>query len=91
MLVRDSALPAAALDDGAVVLSLRAGAYFDFNRVAAEIWEMLAAPCRVGEIFRTLVQNYDVDADTLARDVTPFLETLVDERLLRVVDAGGAR
>ena len=37
MLVRDSALPAAALDDGAVVLSLRAGAYFDFNRVAAEI------------------------------------------------------
>ena len=52
---------------------------------------MLAAPCRVGEIFRTLVQNYDVDADTLARDVTPFLETLVDERLLRIVDAGGAR
>jgi hypothetical protein len=91
ILVRDGELPAAALGDGAVVLSLRAGAYFGFNRVGTEIWEMLAAPCRVGEIFHALAQRHEVDDETLARDVTPFLETLVEQHLLRVVEAGGTR
>lgn len=91
ILVRDGKLPAAALGDGAVVLSLRAGAYFGFNRVGSEIWDMLAAPCRVGEIFRALAQLHEVDDQILARDVTPFLETLVEQRLLRVVKAGDAR
>ena len=69
-------------------LSLRAGSYFDFNSMATEIWQMLAVPCRVDQIFAALGDGHDVDAQTIARDVTPFLQTLVDHRLLRVVDPG---
>ena len=65
-----------------------AGSYFDFNRVATEIWDMLAKPRRVDEIFRHLSDHHDVDAATLARDVTPFLQTLVNERLVRVARSG---
>jgi hypothetical protein len=46
---------------------------------------MLAEPHRVGEIFHSLSQRHDVDAETLARDVTPFLETLVTHRLVQIV------
>ena len=38
-----------------------------------------------------LRQRHDVDAETLARDVTPFLQTLIDERLVRLIEPGDAR
>lgn len=91
ILIRDDEPTAAALEEGVVVLSIRAGAYFGFNCVATEIWSMLAAPCRVGEIFKQLAEQHDVDDETIVRDVTPFLQTLVEHRLVRVIDPGEAR
>jgi hypothetical protein len=86
ILVQDSEPVAADLDRGSALFSLRAGAYFDLNPTASEIWQMLAEPRRVGQIFASLSDGHDVDAETVARDVTPFLQTLVDHRLVRVVD-----
>jgi hypothetical protein len=87
ILVQDEEPIAADIGGRVAVLSLRAGSYFDFNPVATEIWCMLTEPCRVSEIFHTLSRLHDVDAETLARDVTPFLQTLVTHRLVRVVCA----
>jgi hypothetical protein len=91
VLVQDKEPTAAELDGVVVVLSVRAGSYFGFNQVASEIWNMLAQPCRVGQIFDSLLERHDVDAETLARDVTPFLQTLVEDRLVRVIDPGQVR
>jgi hypothetical protein len=88
LLVQDEEPTAAALDGGVVVLSQRAGSYFGFNSIATEIWNMLAAPCRVDEIFNSLAECHDVDGETLMRDVTPFLQMLVEHRLVRVIDRG---
>ncbi|MGB9045597.1 MAG: PqqD family protein [Pseudolabrys sp.] len=85
VLVRNQELTAADVDGRAVVLSLDAGSYFDFSRVATDIWGMLAEPRRVSEIFRGLSKLHDVDAETLTRDVTPFLQTLVEQRLVRMI------
>ena len=85
VLVRDKELAAADIDGRVVVLSLAAGAYFDFNLVGTEIWGLLAQPCSVSRLFDTLSKRHEVDAETLARDVTPFLQALVDERLVRTV------
>lgn len=86
ILVRDNEPVGTDLDGGSVLLSLRAGAYFSFNPIASEIWQMLAEPSRVGQIFASLSDGYSVDAQTVAHDVTPFLQSLVDHRLVRVVD-----
>ena len=91
ILVQDNEPKAADLDGGVVVMSLRAGSYFGFNRVASEIWNMLAEPCRVGQIFDSLSERHEVNAEILGRDVTPFLQTLVDERLVRVIDPDAAQ
>jgi Coenzyme PQQ synthesis protein D (PqqD) len=85
ILVQDKKLATADVEGRVVVLSLRAGAYFDFNRIATEIWCMLAEPCRVGKIFDCLSRRHDVDEETLARDVTPFLQILVEQQLVRMV------
>jgi Coenzyme PQQ synthesis protein D (PqqD) len=86
VLVQSSEPKAAVLDGSVVVLSVRAGAYFGFNRVASEIWQMLAAPCCVGRIVDALCESHDVDRETVVRDVTPFLQTLLEQKLARVSD-----
>jgi Coenzyme PQQ synthesis protein D (PqqD) len=91
VVVRDNKLAAADVDGRAVVLSVSAGSYFDFNQVATEIWKMLAEPCRVSELFQRLSQQHHVDPETVSRDVTPFLQTLVDERLVRTLAPDEAR
>ena len=91
VLLQDTEPTAADLDDGVVVLSVRAGSYFGFNEVASEIWTMLTEPCSVSQIYASLSERHNVDADTLTRDVTPFLQTLVEHRLVRVIDRGQVR
>ncbi len=89
LIIRDDEPKSADLDDGTVVLlSVQAASYFGFNRVASEIWNMLAVPRRVDEIFSALAEAHDVDAELLARDVTPFLQTLIEHRLIRVIAPG---
>jgi hypothetical protein len=91
VLVRDQEPSTANLEGGVVVLSVRAGSYFSLNRVATEIWNMLGEPRRVGWIYDSLADHHDVDTETLARDVTPFLQSLIEQRLVRVVDPGAVR
>jgi len=91
VLVRDNELAAAEVDGRVVVLSLGVGSYFDLNRVATEIWDMLAKPCRVEKIFESLLETHDVGTETLVRDVTPFLQTLLDYKLVRTIDPGESR
>jgi hypothetical protein len=90
VLVQDSEPIPATVDDEVVLLSVRAGNYFGLNRVGSEIWNMLTEPRRVGDIFETLAQSHDVDADTMTRDVTAFLDTLIERGLVRVVPPGKA-
>lgn len=91
ILVRDKEPVPATIDNNVVLLSIRAGSYFDFNRVGSDIWNMLAEPHPVRKILDTLSQTYDVDADTLTRDVTAFLQRLVDVRLVQILEPGKAR
>ena len=89
VLVQGRDLATADIDGGVVVLSVRAGAYFGFNGVASEIWQIISEPCRVGEILSALSQSHDVNAATLSRDVLPFLQTLIDRELALQVDQDG--
>jgi hypothetical protein len=61
ILVQNDQVFAGTVDDRVVALGIRAGLYFDFNRMGSGIWKMLSEPCRVGQIFDVLLQNYDAD------------------------------
>ena len=91
LLIRDREPMPATVEDDVVLLSLRAGSYFGFNRVGTEIWNMLAEPHRVDQICEALAPLYAVDAATMNRDVTVFLQSLIERRLLRVVEPGPIR
>ena len=85
ILVQEAGLSATEVDGRFVVLSLQAASYFDFNKVASEIWDMLSRPRRVDEILRKLSQHHDADIEVMTRDVMTFLQALLAQRLVRIV------
>lgn len=87
ILVQESEPISATVQENLVLLSIRAGAYFRFNRMGAQIWKMLVEPRRVGEIFDVLAQTHDdIDVDTMTHDVGEFLDALLKRHLVRVVN-----
>ncbi len=86
VLVRDAEPVAATVDEEIFMLSQRAGAYFGLNPVGSEIWNLLSQPRRLGDLCATLSHIYDVDADTVLRDTSGFLEAMLARGLLRLVD-----
>lgn len=88
ILIRNCGTPSVMLDEGIVALGLRSGSYFNFNRIGSEIWGMLDEPCEVGQLIDTLLQLHDVERDVLKQDVTAFLQELIENNLVLVIDLG---
>ena len=76
---------ASRVGDEVVLMSMRADALFGLGTVGSEIWNLIQAPCRVGDICAALVRDFDVDAATCEREVLDFLESLVARELVRIV------
>ena len=91
ILVQEAGLSATEVDGRFVVLSLQAASYFDFNKVASEIWSLLSRPRRVDEILQELSQRHDVDIKVMTHDVMTFMQSLVAQHLVRIVAVEDAR
>ena len=91
ILVQEAGLSATEVDGRFVVLSLQAASYFDFNKVASEIWSLLSRPRRVDEILQELSSHHDVDIEVMTRDVMTFLQSLVAQNLVQIVAVEDAR
>jgi|HubBroStandDraft_4_1064222.scaffolds.fasta_scaffold1042072_1 hypothetical protein len=90
VVAQDSEPVVAHVDGDVVMLSEREGAYFGLNGMGTKIWELIVQPRRVGDICQSLSALYDVDDETLTREVTEFLQRLMARKLVRVVeDAAG--
>jgi hypothetical protein len=73
------------LGDEIVVLSLRNGAYYGLDPVAARIWALLAEPRRVAAIRDTLVSEYlGVDPDRCLQEVSSLLVQLASWELVEL-------
>jgi hypothetical protein len=90
-LVRNGEMIVTIVDADIVLFSVSVGAYFALNRAGTDIWNMLAEPRSIGQILDSLEQLYAVSRDNLERDVEPFLRSLIEERVLRVVDPDDLR
>lgn len=74
-------------DDRAVILDAGGSTLITLNPVGTEIWHQLDVPCDVETLTTRLAGTFpDVERDQLRDDVIGFLEELVAEGLLVVVD-----
>jgi hypothetical protein len=70
------------LDGEAVLLHLRTGTYFGANEVGSRIWQLVVEGSTRAGLIERIAQEFDVDRDTLERDVDLFLEELLRAGLI---------
>src|ERR1700677_1515447 len=90
VVVQDTEPVAARVDGDVVMLSEREGAYFGLNSVGSKIWDLIAEPRCIGDIHQSLAALYQVDEETLKREVMTFLEELLARKLVRLLEQPGA-
>ncbi|MCX6276631.1 MAG: lasso peptide biosynthesis PqqD family chaperone [Bacteroidetes bacterium] len=81
---KNPAIISSKMDDEVVMMSIEKGNYYGLNPVAAEIWEMLAAPMTVQAICDRLMEEFDVDQEKCYNEVLVYVEKLGNEGLIVV-------
>ena len=69
-----------------VILSLKNGKYYGVNTVGASIWKAIQNSTTFQEIQSSVMQEYDVDDITCRKEVLSFLEKMVKEELIEILD-----
>jgi hypothetical protein len=65
-----------ALDDGGVLVHLNGNQIFELNATAAYIWPLVADGASEAAIVSSLVETFDIDATTAARELDALLTAL---------------
>jgi hypothetical protein len=73
----------AVVDGETVMFSADQGSYFGLDEVGTRVWELLEEPRSIDDVCATLLEEYDVEADTCRRDVAAVVEQLRDAQLVR--------
>ncbi len=71
----------------AVLLELESGRYFGLNEVGARVWALLQQEPDLGSVEARLIDEYEVDPETLRRDLQRLVDELVQAGLLQVETA----
>ena len=84
-LVAGEGIATADLDGEAVLLDVNSGKYFGLNEVGARIMELLQEPTSVGDVMKTLLEEFDADKESMSEDLQSFLSEMVEHQLVQVV------
>lgn len=69
------------VDGEMVLLDMNTENYFGLDSVASDIWKLLQEGKTLQETYDALLDMYDVEPDTLKKDLETFVNTLVDQKL----------
>ena len=68
--------------DEQVILDLASGTYFGLDPVGARVWQLLSEQKTTAEVCAIMQTEYEVDSETLERDIVALVQTLVDRKLV---------
>jgi hypothetical protein len=67
-----------------VLLNLQSGVYYGLDTVGSRIWQLLMESRGLDEVCAIMLDEYDVDPDTLQADVETLVGELSDKGLVMV-------
>ena len=82
-IVASDTVATADLGGESVLLDPTSGRYFGLNEVGTRIFELLSEPRSVADLVDILVQEYDVGAGRLRRDVEEFVGAMLSRGLIQ--------
>jgi hypothetical protein len=70
------------LGDDCILLHLESGIYYTLNEEGRMLWEALDGENKLAEIRATIMEQYEVDAGTIQKDLIEIMEDLIKENLV---------
>jgi hypothetical protein len=67
-----------------VLLNLSSDCYFGLDEIGTEMWRHLTAEASIQAAYEKLLNEYEVDAETLKADLSSFVEKLVENKLVEL-------
>lgn len=71
-------------DEDLVILDEEENHYFTINSVGYKIWGLLESKKTVEQLVSGLMSIYNVDFDTCFRDINVFIQTMIEQNLIKV-------
>ena len=72
------------VDGETIFLDLRSESYFGLDKVGTRIWQLLQQDGNLQRVFNTMLEEYDVGAEQLEKDMNKLLDKLIDAELITV-------
>lgn len=72
------------LDGEAVILQLEAGMYFGLDPVGTRLWQLIELHGQLRPVLAAAVEEFDVPADVLERDLLELVSSLAEKKLVVV-------
>ena len=69
------------VDGEMVLLDMESESYFGLDATASDIWRLLQEGKTLDETVAALLEIYDVDAETLRKDLNSFVSELLNQGL----------
>lgn len=79
------------LEGETVLLDLKSERYFGLDETGTRVWTLLIELERPEAIVQQMMDEFEVDEDTLRADVAELLSRLLDGGLLEAVDASKSK
>jgi hypothetical protein len=72
------------LDGEAVILQLESGMYFGLDPIATRLWQLIDAHGRLAPVLNAAIDEFEVDRQTLERDLLRLVSELAERKLVTV-------
>lgn len=70
------------LNEVTIVMSIEEGKYFNLNRVASRIWEIIEQPKTIRQVVEQLLLEFEIAHDDCEREVKELIADLADLGLI---------
>ncbi len=70
-----------------VLLDLASEQYFGLDEVGTRVWQLLSEFRALDEVYPVLLDEYEVEPEVLARDLSELLDALVEAGLVELLPA----
>ncbi|HEY9190788.1 MAG TPA: PqqD family protein [Sulfurovum sp.] len=72
------------VDDEMVILDMESENYFGLDEVGTSIWQAMQEHGTLQDVFDALLEQYDVEPEILEKDLSDFVEKLLESGLVEV-------
>jgi hypothetical protein len=74
------------VDGESVFLNLKDERYYGLDEISTSMWGALTTSESIQAAYESLLNEYDVDAERLRRDLDAFIEQLLERGLVELID-----